>query len=177
MRSSTRAGSLRSEGGSGERCKRGDDRGKSAVPIASGCEPGSIHPWPVECRERREPELELLVDHLGNHLTQAFPRVWPGGHIDPGSGPVVRSGGFPAADLAVTLAVFRNRGRRVSGDRLPVDAEFAGDPPLGPPTLQERLNRADIGHLEPVRHARVPMRRPWSGALRPGSKWLVLSLR
>ena len=89
---------------------------------------------------RREPEIELLVDHVGDRVAEAFPAIDPAvtlaGFESEPAGPTVRSAGFSAQDPAVDGWFWIQR-RRVASNRLPVDAELAGDPPLGPPALAE----------------------------------------
>jgi hypothetical protein len=70
---------------------------------------------------------------------------------------------------------------------LAVDAQFPGNPPLGPATLVQRYDRLDHGHLEPVRLGTPPSAlglptrlphvpdSPQNGWFSCAHDWLVLS--
>ena len=114
-----------------------------------------------------EPRTVMMKTRNSKRLAAwAMANLWPAAGLfgfvtlaaDPSSSRAAELGGLlPLVPYAAELANYESAPSEDAASR-----------------LQERLDRADSGHLELIGHARLPMRRAWSGALRPGSKWLVL---
>jgi hypothetical protein len=87
------------------------------------------------------------------------------------------------------MAGFGWVGLEGTGDGLPVDAQFAGDPALGPAALVQGEEGVDESHSEVIRHDGSPRTlgtpssvtgepcSPQSGWFSSAPRWLVLSAR